>query len=77
MVSLRPYPEPELEAVWDESGERYVADLHNNGGLSQEEARSRGMRQIALNVFGGNAVARSLYASSGYAERSVHMSKLL
>jgi RimJ/RimL family protein N-acetyltransferase len=150
MVSLRPYPEAELEAMWVESGERYFGDLRANGGLSEDEARakaerdkawlrglerllvyeiehegarvgrivlwldayeqpgsawlfeivldeavrgrglgrealrlaeaearSRGMTQIALNVFGGNAVARRLYASSGYTETSVHMSKPL
>ena len=45
--------------------------------LVEEQARSRGMTRIDLNVFGGNAVARSLYASEGYAESSVHMRKPL
>jgi GNAT superfamily N-acetyltransferase len=150
VVSLRPYPDAELEAMWAESGERYLGDLRDHGGLTddearakaerdrdwlrrlerllvfeiehegarvgraivwldafekagsawlfeivldeavrgrglgrealrlaEEEARSRGMTQIGLNVFGGNAVARSLYAGSGYVETSVQMSKPL
>ena len=150
MVSLRPYPEADLEAMWAESGARYADDLRENGGLAEDEARakaekdnewlrglerllvyeveddgarigrvvlwldafekpgsawlfeivldesargrgfgrealrlveeqarSRGMTRIDLNVFGGNAVARSLYATEGYAESSVHMRKPL
>jgi GNAT superfamily N-acetyltransferase len=45
--------------------------------LVEEEARARGMTRIDLNVFGGNTVARSLYASEGYAESSVQMGKPL
>jgi RimJ/RimL family protein N-acetyltransferase len=149
MVSLRPYPEAELGAMWAEHRERYAGDLVDNGGftraeadakaahdtasvqglepllfeiehegdrigrivlwldafekpghawlfeivlddsvrgrglgrealrLAEEEARSRGMTRIDLNVFSGNLVARSLYASAGYAETSVHMGKPL
>jgi GNAT superfamily N-acetyltransferase len=149
VVSLRPYPEAELDAMWPDADARYRGDLLDNGGLSadearakaakdtewlrglpplvleieregervgrvvlwldafekpgsawlfeivldesvrgrgygrealrlaEEEARSRGMTRIDLNVFGGNAVARSLYASEGYAESSVHMGKPL
>jgi RimJ/RimL family protein N-acetyltransferase len=149
MVSLRPYPTDELEAMWDDAEARYAADLLDNGGLLADEAsakaakdteslrgiaplvfeiehegtrvgrvvvgldafgkpgaawlyeivldeavrgrgfgrealrlteaaaRAGGMNRIDLNVFGGNAVARSLYASEGYAESSVHMGKLL
>ena len=40
-------------------------------------AHERGAREIALNVFGGNAVARGLYASLGYSERSIAMTKAL
>ena len=40
-------------------------------------AAEHGAREIALNVFGGNAVARGLYASLGYGERSVAMAKAL
>jgi hypothetical protein len=35
------------------------------------------MTRIDLNVLGGNRVARSLYASEGYAESSLHMGKPL
>jgi GNAT superfamily N-acetyltransferase len=43
--------------------------------LAEEEARSRGIGRIELNVFGGNEVARNLYRSLGYAETSVQMGK--
>jgi ribosomal protein S18 acetylase RimI-like enzyme len=43
--------------------------------LAEAEARSRGLSRIALNVFGGNEVARNLYRSLGYAESAVHMAK--
>ena len=45
--------------------------------LAEAEARARGMTRIDLNLFAGNAVARSLYASEGYAESSVHLGKPL
>ena len=43
--------------------------------LAEVEARSRGIRRVELNVFGGNDVARGLYQSLGYAETSVQMGK--
>ena len=43
----------------------------------EDEARALGYDQLALNVWGGNEVARGLYRSLGYAEQSVHMRKLL
>ena len=43
--------------------------------LAEDEVRSRGLSHIALNVFGGNDVARSLYRSLGYAETAVFMRK--
>lgn len=43
--------------------------------LAEEEARKRGLTRMALNVFGGNDVARNLYRSLGYAETSVQMAK--
>ena len=53
-------------------------------GLGREamiefEARARdlGAEKLALNVFGGNEVARSLYRSLGYVEESVQMGKRL
>jgi len=41
----------------------------------EAEARSRGLPAIEFNVWGGNTVARSLYRSLGYGERSVFMGK--
>ena len=41
----------------------------------EEEARHHGLERISLNVFGGNEVARRLYASLGYPETAVWMSK--
>jgi GNAT superfamily N-acetyltransferase len=45
--------------------------------FAEEEARRRGHDRVALNVFGGNEVARSLYRSLGYDENAVSMSKKL
>ena len=45
--------------------------------LLEEEVRRLGFPAIALNVFGGNDPARSLYRSLGYREISVWMSKEL
>jgi ribosomal protein S18 acetylase RimI-like enzyme len=44
---------------------------------AEAEAARRGIDRIALNVFGGNDRARSLYRSLGYAERAVTMDKTL
>lgn len=43
----------------------------------EPEVRALGFARVALNVWGGNEVARGLYRSLGYAEDSVHMSKQL
>jgi len=43
--------------------------------LAEEHARNRGIQRIELNVFGRNTIARSLYQSLGYVERSVRMGK--
>ena len=45
--------------------------------LLEDEAREQGLTKIALNVFGGNEVARSLYRAVGYRETAVWMSKTL
>jgi ribosomal protein S18 acetylase RimI-like enzyme len=42
---------------------------------AEDEARRRGLSQVALTVFGGNEVARGLYRSIGFAEDAVYMSK--
>ena len=43
--------------------------------LAEEEARSKGLHALALNVFGHNTAARALYSSLGYRETSVQMRK--
>ena len=43
----------------------------------EAELRSLDHATVALNVWGGNAIARDLYASLGYVEESVHMRKRL
>ena len=43
--------------------------------LAEDEVRGRGLSHIALNVFGGNEIARSLYRSLGYMETAVFMRK--
>jgi len=43
----------------------------------EDEVRAHGLARIDLNVFGGNAVARGLYRSMGYAESAVYMVKNL
>jgi ribosomal protein S18 acetylase RimI-like enzyme len=45
--------------------------------LFEDEVRRNGGRELELNVFGGNTVARNLYRSMGYSESSVHMTKTL
>lgn len=62
----------------------HLAEAHRGRGygkaamlLAEEEARRRGIGRIALNVFGRNTVARSLYRSLGYDENAVAMSKTL
>jgi GNAT superfamily N-acetyltransferase len=42
----------------------------------EAELRSLGHATVALNVWGGNEIARDLYTSLGYVEESVHMRKL-
>jgi len=43
----------------------------------EREAARRGLHHLSLNVFGGNAPARGLYSSLGWAERAVTMTKQL
>ena len=45
--------------------------------FAEAEARRRGLPGVALNVFGGNEVARNLYRSLGYAESAIFMTKLV
>ena len=43
----------------------------------EEEVRQLGFGELGLNVWGGNAIARSLYTSLGFGEVSVGMKKTL
>ena len=43
--------------------------------FAEDEARRRGIPKVALNVFGGNDVARGLYTSLGYRDTAVYMEK--
>jgi len=43
--------------------------------LAERESLARDIHRIELNVFGANTVARGLYRSLGYVERSVRMAK--
>ena len=43
--------------------------------FAEQEAKRLGIAKVALNVFGGNTVARHLYLSLGYQETAVHMEK--
>ena len=43
--------------------------------FAEEEAQRRSIGAVALNVFGGNDVARRLYDSLGYVETAVAMRK--
>ncbi|MGZ4334649.1 MAG: N-acetyltransferase family protein [Gaiellaceae bacterium] len=59
-----------------------VEESHRGRGLgraamqfTEEEARRRTIPKVALNVFGGNDVARGLYQSLGYHETAIYMEK--
>jgi ribosomal protein S18 acetylase RimI-like enzyme len=41
----------------------------------EREAAGRGLHHLSLNVFGGNAPARGLYSSLGWAEAAITMTK--
>jgi ribosomal protein S18 acetylase RimI-like enzyme len=73
----RYYDEPRLFVfdLWVEPAERGNGFGRAGMSLVEAEARRRGAPAVELNVWGGNTVARSLYRSLGYAERSVFMSR--
>ena len=73
------YGEPRLFLYdfWIEPAERGRGLGRAGLRAIEAEARSRGLGVLELNVWGGNAVARSLYRSEGYAEGAVFMSKTL
>ena len=64
----------DIEVPEDLRGQGWGRELMT---YAERWAVERGSREIALNVFGGNALARGLYASLGYSERSVAMAKAL
>jgi GNAT superfamily N-acetyltransferase len=64
----------DIEVRQDRRGQGWGRELMTYAELWAAE---HGAREIALNVFGGNAVARGLYASLGFSERSVAMAKAL
>jgi GNAT superfamily N-acetyltransferase len=64
----------DVEVQQDRRGQGWGRELMAYG---ERWACERGAHEIALNVFGGNAVARGLYASLGYNERAVAMAKPL
>jgi ribosomal protein S18 acetylase RimI-like enzyme len=73
----RYYGEPRifLFDLWVEPAERGRGYGRAAMEALEAEARSRGLPVVEFNVWGGNAVARSLYRSLGYEERSVFMGK--
>jgi ribosomal protein S18 acetylase RimI-like enzyme len=75
----RYYGEPRiyLYDLWVEPAERGCGYGRAAMEALEAEARSRGLPVVEFNVWGGNAVARSLYRSLGYEERSVFMGKNL
>jgi ribosomal protein S18 acetylase RimI-like enzyme len=75
----RYYGEPRifLYDLWVEPAERGRGHGRAAMAALEAEARSRGIPVVEFNVWGGNAVARSLYHSLGYEERSVFMGKNL
>jgi GNAT superfamily N-acetyltransferase len=64
----------DVEVEEDQRGQGWGRELMAYG---EQWASERGAFEIALNVFGGNAVARGLYTSLGYSERAVAMAKPL
>ena len=77
-----PHPQGLEDARWIYDIE--IDDEHRGRGLgraaltlAEEHAASTGARTLGLNVFGQNTVARGLYASAGYRETAIIMSKAL
>jgi GNAT superfamily N-acetyltransferase len=71
---------PDLWWVWDvEIDERMQGRGLGRAAMIATEAyvRAQGVTRLGLNVFGGNAVARSLYDSLGYVVDAQQMSKPL
>ncbi|HVN51407.1 MAG TPA: GNAT family N-acetyltransferase [Acidimicrobiales bacterium] len=72
--------QPDVLWVWDIE----IGAEHRGRGLGRQAmllaeqlARSFGARELGLNVFGGNLVARHLYESLGFEPRRIFMTKVL
>lgn len=64
----------DVEVEEDRRGQGWGRELMT---YAEKWARGQGAGEIGLNVFGGNTVARRLYSSLGYDERSVTMGRRL
>lgn len=64
----------EIEIVAEQRGRGYGRALLR---AIEREVEKRGGSTVGLNVFGGNAVARHLYESSGYETTTLQMRKRL
>lgn len=79
-VARKPDGPPDLAWVYDIE----IDEAHRGKGLGRQAmllaedlARQLGATALGLNVFGGNTVARGLYASLGYTETAVQLRKPL
>jgi ribosomal protein S18 acetylase RimI-like enzyme len=64
----------DIEILSEQRGRGYGRALLRE---AEREVEKQGIESIALNVFGGNAIARGLYESSGYEITSLVMRKRL
>jgi ribosomal protein S18 acetylase RimI-like enzyme len=64
----------DIEVLEERRGEGYGLALLS---AAEKEAGRRGVKNIGLNVFGSNVVARSLYERAGYQITSMYMRKEL
>ncbi len=84
IIWVGPHPrrpdEPDVAWLYDiEIDVAYRGRGHAQGALELVEAHlvSGGVRELGLNVYGDNEVARRLYARAGYREVAVTMTKQL
>ncbi len=76
VISFRPLREDEFDAWAAEHTRGYAEGMIAFAGMSREHAERKAALDIAaVNVWGGNEVARSLYRSLGYVEVAVEMKK--
>jgi ribosomal protein S18 acetylase RimI-like enzyme len=84
IIWVGPHPrrpdEPDVAWLYDiEVDDAYRGHGHARGALELVEAQLAlgGVRELGLNVFGDNDVARRLYGRAGYREVAVTMTKQL